>query len=105
MDKLMIMVLRRTYELDRLMSLETNLIFSEGHLTWWTKKDYSIDFCYVYLKNTVMHDFNWDLVRETNGNFYPNREIDIFISEYIDTKYYNLIIEKFKQFLKEESHS
>ena len=55
--------------------------------------------------DTVRHNFTWDLVKETNGVFYPNKEMDDLIEEYIETKYKTLIIEKFNQVLNEETHS
>lgn len=105
MDKLINMILRRTYELDRSTLFELNRTLTEGHLIWWTDKDYSVDFCYKHIMDTVRYNFTWDLVKETNGVFYPNKEMDDLIEEYIETKYRTLIIEKFNQVLNEETHS
>lgn len=99
------MILRRTYELDRSTLFELNRTLTEGHLIWWTDKHYSIDFCYKHIMDTVKHNFTWDLVTETSGGFFPTKETDDLIEEYIETKYKTLILEKFNQVLNEETHS
>ena len=85
-------ILRRSHELDRFIQLETDTMVDLVDL--WLDSGCSLGYCYKRLKDSIIFSFKFQVLIEYYKISEHLNDIDTFLSEYIDKKFKEQIMER-----------